>query len=70
LVLQGFIASYGRGLQVVLELPVYKKNMFALHGKPGNEELRAELEARLGNAKNASKPNFQGDVKVAVNKKA
>ena len=25
----------------------YKKNMFALLGKPGNEELKAELEARL-----------------------
>ena len=27
----------------------YKKNMFALLGKPGFEERRAELEARLGN---------------------
>ena len=27
----------------------YKKNMFALLGKPGYEELRRELEARLGN---------------------
>ena len=26
----------------------YKKNMFALLGKPGNEEKRAELLARLG----------------------
>ncbi len=26
----------------------YKKNMFALLGKPGYEEMRAELEARLG----------------------
>ncbi|MTK22714.1 hypothetical protein GMA92_15050 [Turicibacter sanguinis] len=25
----------------------YKKNMFALLGKPGNEELKAQLEARL-----------------------
>ena len=25
----------------------YKKNMFALLGKPGNEALKAELEARL-----------------------
>ena len=25
----------------------YKKNMFALLGKPGYEELRAELEAQL-----------------------
>ena len=25
----------------------YKKNMFALLGKPGFEELKAELEARL-----------------------
>ncbi|MGL5916997.1 MAG: glucose-6-phosphate isomerase, partial [Culicoidibacterales bacterium] len=26
----------------------YKKNMFALLGKPGFEDLKAELEARLG----------------------
>jgi glucose-6-phosphate isomerase len=26
----------------------YKKNMFALLGKPGYEEARAALEARLG----------------------
>jgi glucose-6-phosphate isomerase len=26
----------------------YKKNMFALLGKPGYEALRQELEARLG----------------------
>ena len=26
----------------------YKKNMFALHGKPGNEDEKAALEARLG----------------------
>ena len=25
----------------------YKKNMFALLRKPGNEELKAQLEARL-----------------------
>ena len=25
----------------------YKKNMFALLGKPGYEEMRAELEARM-----------------------
>ena len=27
----------------------YKKNMFALLGKPGYEEMRAELEERLKN---------------------
>ncbi len=27
----------------------YKKNMFALLGKPGYEDMKAELEARLGN---------------------
>ena len=27
----------------------YKKNMFALLGKPGYEDMRAELEKRLGN---------------------
>ena len=26
----------------------YKKNMFALLGKPGYENMKAELEARLG----------------------
>ena len=26
----------------------YKKNMFALLGKPGYEDQKAELEARLG----------------------
>ena len=26
----------------------YKKNMFALLGKPGYEEAKAELEARIG----------------------
>ena len=26
----------------------YKKNMFALLGKPGYEDMKAELEARLG----------------------
>ncbi len=26
----------------------YKKNMFALLGKPGYESARAELEAKLG----------------------
>ena len=26
----------------------YKKNMFALLGKPGNEDMKAELEARMG----------------------
>lgn len=30
----------------------YKKNMFALLGKPGNEELRAQLESRLGTTVN------------------
>ena len=27
----------------------YKKNMFALLGKPGYEEMKAELEARINN---------------------
>lgn len=28
----------------------YKKNMFALLGKPGTEARRAELDARMGQA--------------------
>ncbi len=33
--------------QFVKDYVEYKKNMFALLGKPGNEELKAQLEARL-----------------------
>ncbi len=31
------------------DVEAYKKNMFALLGKPGYEDMQAELEARLGN---------------------
>ena len=34
----------------------YKKNMFALLGKPGFEELKAELEERLNNKSGRIRP--------------
>jgi len=32
----------------ILDIESYKKNMFALLGKPGYEDRKAELEAKLG----------------------